>query len=282
MILSGTSILCTGGTGTFGRAFARYCLAAGVKRFVCYSRDELKQYEMSRQIDGDAMRYFIGDVRDVERLEMAMHNIDVVVHAAAMKRIEVVERDPLEAIKTNVIGSANVILAALRTNVKRAIVLSTDKACDPVNLYGATKMAAERTFVAANNLSAGRCRFAVVRYGNVAGSRGSVIPIWRDIIAAGGEIKITDPWATRFWMTIDDAVLLVVETLDEMKGGEVIMPTLPAYQLGDLAEALGAKSMKIIGLPAYEKRHESLGELTSDKARRMSVEEIREKLKGLT
>lgn len=277
--VKGLSILCTGGTGTFGNAFAQRALEQGVKRFVVYSRDEVKQFQMSQEVRDDRMRFFLGDVRDLNRLEMAMRDIDVVVHAAALKRIEACERDPLEAVRTNIDGSANVIMATLRTGVRRAIGLSTDKAVDPINLYGSTKLCMERLFIAANNLSAGQCQFAICRYGNISGSRGSVIPIWRDQIARGQEITVTAADATRFWMTISEAVDLVIDSLDKMRGGEVFRPTLPAFRLGDLAEAMGATQIRNVDLPSWEKINETLGNgQTTDTARRMSVEEIRDKL----
>lgn len=279
--MRGKSILCTGGTGTFGHAFAKHCLDQGAKRFVVYSRDEVKQFQMSQEIrdDQDRIRFFLGDVRDVSRLEMALRGIDYVVHAAALKRIEACERDPLEAIRTNIDGSANVITASLRAGVKQVIGLSTDKAVDPINLYGATKLAMERLFIAANNLAAGRCKFSICRYGNISGSRGSVIPIWRERIEKGLPISVTFPEATRFWMTIDEAVDLVTDGLDKMKGGEVFKPVLPAFRLGDLAEAMGATNLVISALPSWEKIHESLGDCQdSDTARRMTVAELRDKL----
>lgn len=282
--LRGSSILVTGGTGTFGRAFVKAALRAHAGRVCIYSRGEHAQALMRNTHDDGRLRWFIGDVRDAARLERAMHGCDCVVHAAALKRIEVCEYDPAEVVKTNVQGALNVIEAAMRTpGVSRVVGLSTDKACDPINAYGASKLLAEKIFLAANNArGATGPRFAVTRYGNVAGSTGSVIEIWQRAKAAGEVAKITDPEATRFWMTIEEAAKLVVDTLCAMRGGELAIPRhLPAYRLGDLAEAMGVKT-EVVGLPPHEKLHESMEPgLSSDKARRMSIDELRGLLNAL-
>ena len=239
-----------------------------------------------------ALRFFIGDVRDVGRLERAMHGIGLVIHAAALKRIEVGEYDSGEMVKTNIEGAVNVIEAAMRAPMwgpvhammypRRVVALSTDKACEPTNLYGASKLAAEKLFLAANNSAGARGPiFAVTRYGNVAGSTGSVIPIWRRLNSQGLPVTMTHPDATRFWMTGDQAVDLVLRTAADMQGGELVIPELPAYRLGDLALAMDLlRGLHIVGLKPGEKLHESMrpGQ-TSEHARRMSVDELREGLK---
>jgi len=266
-----------------GHGLARELLSRGVERVCIYSRGEHAQFLMREGFGNNpALRFFIGDVRDVGRLERAMHGIDLVIHAAALKRIEVGEYDSGEMIKTNVEGAVNVIEAAMRAGVGKVVALSTDKACEPVNLYGASKLAAEKLFLAANN-SAGHLgpKFAVTRYGNVAGSTGSVIPIWRRALERGLPITMTHPDATRFWMTGAEAVDLVLRTAADMQGGELVIPDLPAYRLEDLALAMGPfAGLHIAGLGAGEKLHEAMrpGQ-TSDKARRMTVEELREGLK---
>ena len=221
------------------------------------------------------LRFFIGDVRDRDRLRRAMEDIQVVIHAAALKRIEVGAYNPLEVKKTNIDGAANVIEAAHDAGIARVVALSSDKAFEPISPYGTSKAFAESLFIAANNAS-GRMgpRFAVVRYGNVWNSTGSVVPTWRAILKTSDTVPVTDPECTRFYMTMDEAVDLVLDTIETMQGGEIVIPTLPAYRLGDLAEAMGAK-MDIRGLPAYEKLHESMGPgNSSDKARRMSIPEL--------
>jgi len=229
-----------------------------------------------------ALRWFIGDVRDQERLKRAMDGCDLVVHAAALKRVEVAEYNPIEVVKTNVYGAVNVIEAATDAGVKKVVALSTDKAVQPVNAYGASKLMAERLFIAAN-ASRGKNGpiFACTRYGNVAGSTGSVIPVWNYCKESGARATVTDPECTRYWMTIEEAVDLVLETCHSMKGGEVNVPTLPAYRLGDLAEAMGV-DYDVVGLPAHEKLAETMdGVTTSADARRMSIDELREALKTL-
>jgi UDP-N-acetylglucosamine 4,6-dehydratase len=278
------SILVTGGTGSFGRAFVRRLLELDTENRICiYSRGEHAQASMRAEFGNDGrLRFFIGDIRDRDRLRRAMDGCDVVVHAAALKRIEVCEYDPIEVKKTNVDGAVNVIEAATDAGVWKVVALSTDKACDPINAYGASKLLAERLFLAANN-ARGRAGpiFAVCRYGNVTGSAGSVIPKWREILKTSDTVPVTDPDCTRFHMRIDQAVDLVLRTIGTMQGGELNVPELPAYRLGDLAEAMGAE-IRVTGLPAWEKRHESmLPGYSSDMARRMSVDEIRQELAHL-
>jgi len=274
-------ILITGGTGYFGRGFVRTVLDRQLSERVCVlSRDEYKQALMRAEFGNDPrLRFFVGDVRDCERLRRAMEGVELVVHAAALKRVEVGEYCSDEMAKTNVIGSMNVIQAATDAGVVKVVALSTDKACEPVNAYGASKLLAEKLFLAANNSrGAHGPRFAVCRYGNVAGSTGSVIPTWRRLIQAGQAVSMTDPDATRFWMRLDEAIQLVLYTAETMQGGELSIPALPAYRLSDLAKAMGA-SPRVMGLGAGEKLHESMrpGE-TSEHARRMSIDELRNEL----
>lgn len=285
------SVLITGGSGAFGTAFARHLLTIpnSPYRIGIFSRGEHRQAEMARELadlDNGRLRFFIGDVRDRERLRRAMEGMEVVIHAAALKRIEVGAYNPLEVKKTNIDGAANVIEAATDARVARVVALSTDKAFEPVSPYGTSKAFAEALFLAANNTSGwSGPRFAVVRYGNVWNSTGSVVPTWRNIIDAqighGIElpaVPVTDPECTRFFMTMDEAVRLVFDTALHMVGGEVIVPDLPAYRLGDLATAMGAQ-MHVTGLPSFEKRHESMESgKSSDQARRMTIDELREAL----
>lgn len=255
-----TSYLVTGGTGSFGQAFVKRVLKdADTRRVVVYSRDELKQVEMARSFDNDRLRFFIGDVRDADRLRRALCAVDTIVHAAALKHIPVAEYNPIECIKTNVGGAQNVIDAAIDAGVARVIALSTDKAVNPVNLYGASKLAAEKLFVAANHLSGSSgVRLSVVRYGNVVGSRGSVLPFFRDC-ASAGRVPITDPRMTRFWITLDQGVDFVLTSLQRMRGGEVFVPKLPATRITDLAAAIAPGcSQEIIGIRPGEKLHETL------------------------
>lgn len=292
------SVLVTGGSGAFGTAFARHLLTMdrGPQRIVIYSRSEHRQAEMKRAFEQELgwwqislLRFFIGDVRDRDRLRRAMQDVDVVIHAAALKRIEVGAYNPLEVKKTNIDGAANVIEAATDADVRKVIALSTDKAFQPISPYGTSKAFAESLFLAANNTRGERGpRFAVVRYGNVWGSTGSVVPTWRKMISdhlesmGQGEhptVPVTDPECTRFFMTMQQAVELVLNTATTMRGGELVIPTLPAYRLGDLAQAMGAQ-MKITGLPPYEKLHESMeAGKSSDTARRMTVDELKEALR---
>lgn len=273
------NILVTGGTGYFGRAFTNYHWLE-CERLVIYSRDEAKQAAMRDKYPFEEMRFMIGDVRDFQRLSRAMNGIDVVVHAAALKRIEVGHYNPDEMVKTNVIGTMNVIEAAMAAGVSKVVFLSSDKAYQPVSAYGQSKALAESLVLNANNISGIHgTRFAAVRYGNVANSTGSVIPRWRGMIAEGRtQVPVTDPDCTRFYMTARQAVDLVCETIESMTGGELAIPDLPAYRLGDLAEALGAE-MYVSGLPAHEKKHESMDDSRcSESARRMTVEELRREL----
>jgi UDP-N-acetylglucosamine 4,6-dehydratase len=261
-VLHGSSILITGGTGSFGKAFVRYALDnLDPRRLVIFSRDELKQYEV-RQLfkDDPRLRWFIGDIRDERRLLRAMHNVDYVVHAAALKQVDTAEYNPFEFVKTNVMGSQNVIEAAIDTGVKKVVALSTDKASSPINLYGATKLTADKLFVTGNHYAAAYdTRFAVVRYGNVMGSRGSVIPFFRSLGEAGESLPITDLRCTRFFITLPQAVEMVVDTFDMMQGGELLVPRIPSMKVTDLAEAIvpGAK-MHDVGLRPGEKLHEEM------------------------
>ena len=279
-------VLITGGSGFFGQAMTKRLLAEpGVERICIYSRGEYAQ-AMMRQGTPDQdgkLRFFVGDVRDRDRLRRAMEGVDVVIHGAALKRIEVGFYDPSEMVKTNVLGAMNVIEAAHDAGVQKVVALSSDKAFEPVSAYGQSKALAETLFLAANN-ARGKSgpRFSCVRYGNVSGSTGSVIPKWRQLINTGKiVVPVTDPECTRFWMTADEATALVWDTINTMYGGELNIPTLPAYRLGDLAEAMGV-AMDISGLPEWEKRHEGMGPgNTSDVARRMTIDEIREGLRNV-
>src|ERR1700688_4112425 len=236
--MKGKSILVTGGSGSFGNAFVRTVLPMKPARLIVYSRDEQKQEAMARQYDDTAMRYFIGDLRDKHRLIMAMQDVDLVVHCAAMKVVPTCEYNPFEAVLTNINGAENVCRAAMAAHVPKVVALSTDKAVNPLNLYGATKLAAEKIFVAANNLAAGRVQFSVVRYGNVVGSRGSVVPIFKSLLSQHLPLTITDQRMTRFWMTLDQAVDFVLSSADMMHGREIFIPKIPSMHLVDLAEAM--------------------------------------------
>lgn len=278
------SVLITGGSGAFGTAFAKRLLAMNEPaRIVIYSRGEHRQADMARDltpIDPERrLRFFIGDVRDRERLRRAMDGIQVVVHAAALKRIEVGQYNPLEVKKTNIDGATNVIEAAHDAGVAQVVALSSDKAFEPVSPYGTSKAFAESLFLSANNTRGwSGPRFAVCRYGNVWASTGSVVPKWRDILRAANVVPVTDPDCTRFFMKMDEAVDLVLRTIETMEGGEIVIPALPAYRIGDLAEAMDAE-MDVRGLPVFEKLHESMGPgNSSDKARRMTVDELRRAL----
>lgn len=274
------NVLVTGGAGFFGRGFARAALRAGAARVCIYSRSEYQQHLMREECGHEPrLRFFIGDVRDADRLRRAMDGCDLVVHAAALKRVEVGEYDSVEMARTNVFGAMNVIKAAHEASVQRVVALSTDKAYHPVNAYGATKLVAEKLFLAANNdRGANGPIFSVTRYGNVAGSTGSVIPTWRAAHARGETVQLRDPEATRFWMHLDDAVQMVTTTALTMRGGELVIPQLRAYRLGDLAEAMGVR-YRITGLNHGEKLHESMCEgRSSEDAPRMSVEELRKEL----
>lgn len=260
--LSGKSILVTGGTGSFGRAFIETVLARHApRRVVVISRDELKQYELRRQFGSDPrLRLFLGDIRDISRLELALDGVEIVVHAAALKQVDTAELNPSEYIRTNIIGSENVIRASLDAGVERVIALSTDKASSPVNLYGATKLAADRLFVASNHYVGNRpVRFSIVRYGNVLGSRGSVVPHFRELGRKGHPVPITDLRMTRFWITLQQAVDFVVDRLEDMQGGELFVPKLPSMRVADLARALAPDSpLEVIGIRPGEKLHEEM------------------------
>lgn len=255
-----SSILVTGGTGSFGRKFIATILARyKPRRVIVYSRDELKQYEMQQDFPQDQLRFFIGDVRDGERLKQAMRDVDFVVHAAALKQVPAAEYNPTECIRTNVGGAENVIAAALANGVKKVVALSTDKAASPINLYGATKLLSDKLFVAANNtVGKQETRFAVVRYGNVVGSRGSVVPLFQKMVADGAkELPITDPRMTRFWITLQEGVDFVIEAFERMYGGELLVPKIPSALITDLAKAIAPElPQKVIGIRPGEKLHE--------------------------
>ncbi len=258
------SLLVTGGTGTFGRAFVRTVLdhCPKIKRLVVYSRDELKQFEMAQEFPAEkypALRFFIGDVRDKERLTRALEGIDTVVHAAALKQVPAAEYNPFEFIKTNVLGAQNVIDACMDNQVRRVVALSTDKAAAPINLYGATKLCSDKLFIAANNFRGNRdLRFSVVRYGNVMGSRGSVIPFFLNK-ATTGVLPITDPNMTRFNITLEEGVEMVVWALEKALGGEIFVPKIPSYRIGDVALAIGPNcKQEIVGVRPGEKIHEAM------------------------
>jgi UDP-N-acetylglucosamine 4,6-dehydratase len=269
-VFKGTSILITGGTGSFGKAFLKQVLLDhDPARVVIFSRDELKQYEM-RQTWGDdpRVRFFLGDIRDRDRLTMAMRGVDYVVHAAALKQVDTAEYNPMEYVKTNILGSENVIQASLDAGVKKVVALSTDKASSPVNLYGATKLTADKLFISSNHYAvAGGTRFAVVRYGNVMGSRGSVIPFFRRLAEAGEQLPITDARMTRFWITLPQAVDFVIDSFADMSGGELYVPRIPSMKVTDLAEAIapGAPFVEV-GIRPGEKLHEEM--ISAEDARR--------------
>jgi UDP-N-acetylglucosamine 4,6-dehydratase/5-epimerase len=269
-------VFITGGTGSFGRRFVRHVLATSKPRkLIIFSRDELKQSEMQAELREEfeaetlsPMRFFLGDVRDRERLTLALRGVDIVIHAAALKQVPAAEYNPSEFIHTNVLGAENVVWAGLTNRVKRVVALSTDKACNPINLYGATKLASDKTFVAANNLAGDiGTRFSVVRYGNVVGSRGSIVPVFRRLIERGAaELPITDERMTRFWITLDQGVDFVLSSLELMRGGEIFVPKIPSMKITELVDAMapGAKT-RIIGIRPGEKLHEMM--ISSDDAR---------------
>ena len=259
--LEDSSILITGGTGSFGKAFIRHTLEHhGPRRLAILSRDELKQSELRKQFDDPRMRWFIGDIRDKDRLMRAFHGVDYVIHAAALKQVDTAEYNPFEYVKTNVLGSQNVIDAAIDCGVKKVVALSTDKASSPINLYGATKLTADKLFIAGNNYGAGDdTSFAVVRYGNVVGSRGSVIPFFKDCIAQGLPLPITDRAMTRFWITLPQAVDFVVEAFESMLGGELYVPRIPSMRITDLADAMAPGYPTVdVGIRPGEKLHEEM------------------------
>jgi UDP-N-acetylglucosamine 4,6-dehydratase/5-epimerase len=266
------SILITGGTGSFGRRLVDTLLRhSRARRVIVFSRDEYKQYEMQQSLVPlglDRMRFFIGDVRDADRLELATRSVDFIVHAAALKQVPAAEYNPFECIRTNVSGAENVVRAALRNNVPRVIALSTDKAASPINLYGASKLASDKIFIAGNNLAGSSgTRFAVVRYGNVVGSRGSVIPLYKKLIADGAEyLPVTDKRMTRFWITLQHGVNFVITSLGLMYGGEIFVPKIPSMRITDLAKALAPNlPVKIVGIRPGEKLHEVM--ITDDDSR---------------
>ncbi|HEX5380555.1 MAG TPA: UDP-N-acetylglucosamine 4,6-dehydratase (inverting) [Phenylobacterium sp.] len=267
--LDGKVILITGGTGSFGRRFIETVLTqARPRKLIVFSRDELKQSEMqtdlAERFDPDqlhCMRFFLGDVRDRERMTLAFRGVDIVIHAAALKQVPAAEYNPSECIHTNVLGAENVVWACLANRVKQVVALSTDKACNPANLYGATKLASDKTFVAANNLSGDiGAKFSVVRYGNVVGSRGSVAPLFQRLLAKGAtELPITDARMTRFWITLNQGVDFVLSSLQLMRGGEIFVPKIPSMKMTDLAAAMAPKAaIKVIGIRPGEKLHEMM------------------------
>ena len=264
-MLNGKSILITGGTGSFGHRYVSTLLEKyDLKRLVIYSRDELKQYDMQmkfeqdRNYDKNILRFFIGDVRDGERLKEAMRGIDIVIHAAALKQVPAAEYNPMECIKTNIYCAENVFQAALANNLEKVMALSTDKAANPINLYGATKLASDKLFVAANNMSGGRTKFSVVRYGNVVGSRGSVVPLFKKWIDENVDaLSVTHAEMTRFWITLQDGVEFVLKGIDRMHGGEIFVPKIPSVRIADLANAMAPSiPIRIIGIRPGEKLHE--------------------------
>lgn len=275
--LDGASVLITGGTGSLGKSLVEHLLRkTKVRRIAIFSRDELKQQHLRIHFEDDPrLRWFLGDVRDLERLKRGLHGVDYVIHAAALKQVDTAEYNPMEFVKTNVLGSQNVIDASIDAGVKRIVALSTDKASSPINLYGATKLTADKLFVAANNYSvAYGTTFAVVRYGNVMGSRGSVIPFFQEIAAQGKPLPITDLRMTRFWISIESAVKFVIDSLEMMTGGELYVPKIPSMKIIDLAQAVapGAKLVEI-GMRPGEKLHEEM--ISADDSRRTIILENR-------
>lgn len=255
-------ILITGGTGSFGHKYTQTLLERySPRKIIIFSRDELKQHEMQQRFNAPCMRYFIGDVRDKERITQACNGVDYIIHAAALKQVPAAEYNPTECIRTNINGAENVIYAAIANKVQKVIALSTDKAANPINLYGATKLASDKLFVAANNMvGADHPRFSVVRYGNVVGSRGSVVPFFRQLIAEGAEsLPITDERMTRFWITLQDGVNLVLKGFERMYGGEIFVPKIPSVRITDLARAIAPDiKQEIIGIRPGEKLHEKM------------------------
>lgn len=262
MILDKKTVLVTGGTGSFGKKFSRIILKKyNIEKLIIFSRDELKQARMKSEFNDDPrLRFFIGNVRDKDRLYRAFDGVDIVVHAAALKRVPECEYNPFEAVKTNILGAQNIINAAIDRNVKRIVALSTDKAANPINLYGATKLCSDKLFTAGNAYAGDKdTRFAVVRYGNVMGSRGSVIPFFQEKKEKGEKIPITDPRMTRFWITLEEGVELVLTALDKMQGGEIFVPKIPSMKITDLAEAIAPEcEQELVGIRPGEKLHEVL------------------------
>lgn len=267
MELQQKSILVTGGTGSFGQEFVKTVLKKDIKKVIVFSRDELKQYEMSQVVTDSRVRFFLGDVRDKDRLYRAFDGVDIVIHAAALKQVPACEYNPFEAIKTNVLGAQNVIEAAIDKGVNKIIALSTDKAVSPLNLYGATKLCSDKLFVAANSyVGEKETRFSVVRYGNVVGSRGSVLPLFQKL-RENGFIPVTDQRMTRFWITLEQGVQFVLDSLTRMHGGEIYVPKIPSMKIIDLARAVAPEcKIKYIGIRPGEKLHELM--ITEDDARR--------------
>ena len=272
-LLDGASVLITGGTGSLGKSLVQYLLSeTKVRRIAIFSRDELKQHDLRIHFNDDPrLRWFLGDIRDLDRLKRAFHGVDFVIHAAALKQVDTGEYNPMEFIKTNVLGSQNVIDASIDAGVKRVVALSTDKASSPINLYGATKLTADKLFVAANNYSyTYGTTFSVVRYGNVMGSRGSVIPFFKNLAAQGKPLPITDLRMTRFWISIQDAVKFVIDSLEMMTGGELYVPRIPSMKIIDLAYAVSAESkLEEIGMRPGEKLHEEM--ISADDSRRTII-----------
>ena len=271
--LDDVSVLITGGTGSLGKALVEYLLReTKVRRIAIFSRDELKQQHLRIQFQDDPrLRWFLGDIRDLDRLKRAFHGVDYVIHAAALKQVDTGEYNPMEFVKTNVLGSQNVIDASIEAGVKRVVALSTDKASSPINLYGATKLTADKLFVAANNYSfAYGTTFSVVRYGNVMGSRGSVIPFFQEIAAQGKPLPITDLRMTRFWISIESAVKFVIDSLEIMTGGELYVPKIPSMKIIDLAHAVAPDAkLEEIGMRPGEKLHEEM--ISADDSRRTVI-----------
>ncbi|MDD5064931.1 MAG: UDP-N-acetylglucosamine 4,6-dehydratase (inverting) [Phycisphaerae bacterium] len=273
-MLNGKIILITGGTGSFGQAFAKRVLAeCGPRKVIVYSRDEYKQYMMREKFEAykEQIRFFLGDVRDKSRLLRAFEGVDYVVHAAALKQVPALEYNPTEAVNTNVMGANNIVDAAIDTGVKKVIALSTDKAVSPINLYGATKLVAEKIFIAANAYSGGKVRFSVVRYGNVMGSRGSVVPLFLGMKVSGiKEFPITDERMTRFWITLEQGVELVMKALKEAEGGEIFVPKIPSMKITDLARAIEPNcTFRYTGIRPGEKLHETL--ISYDESRSVKI-----------
>jgi UDP-N-acetylglucosamine 4,6-dehydratase/5-epimerase len=268
-VLDGKSVLITGGTGSFGRAFVERALASRARKVIVFSRDEQKHYALERALGDRRMRYFVGDIRDRDRLQTALRDVDIVIHAAAMKHVPICEYNPIEAVQTNVHGARNLIEAAMSCGVQRVIALSTDKAVSPANLYGATKLCMEKLLIAANAYAGDRTtRFSVVRYGNVMGSAGSVIPLFR-AQRSRGHLTITDARMTRFWIEMSDAIALVLRGLHLMTGGEIFIPKLPTTDIETLAEAVApGVPRSTVGIRPGEKLHETL--ISSEEARRTS------------
>lgn len=267
-MLTGKTILVTGGTGSFGKKFITKVLKQDIKKVIVFSRDELKQYEMAQEFTDPRIRFFIGDVRDKDRLYRAFDGVDVVIHAAALKHVGACEYNPFEAVKTNINGAQNIIEAAIDRGVEKVIALSTDKAASPINLYGATKLASDKLFVAGNSYVGSKVtKFSVVRYGNVVGSRGSVVPFFKKLKEQGeNQLPITDERMTRFWITLEQGVQFVIDNLQRMNGGEIFIPKIPSMKVVDLAKAIAPNAeIKIVGIRPGEKLHEAM--INEDDAR---------------